>query len=273
MSSNSSTPILNAFSSQSLPPVSPSPLSATTIVEDPLTDIPPLTTSILTDPDDRVDGVKLIADSIAQQRQSSASTILFSPVTIGLWVISIGVLYQYMYKDRSDLALIFTTAAGATMALMVGVRGMTSGYLAEAENISWAFLKNDDGDEDLLIGTKFGDEVIGALVLRPERAGAGASKKKAKHGKGQGGKGVIRAWTVKLRYRHRGIGTGLLEEAVKISKETLGRDAEIGFSAHHANSKLLIPSIFTGVMKRKERDAIVMLEEIEKTGEFSKKKR
>lgn len=272
MSSNSSTPLLNAASSQTLPPVSPSPLSTSIPAEDPLAEIPPLTTTVLTDADERLEALKLVADSIAQQRQLSATSIIFSPLTIAVWFAVMGIVYQYLYTVRSDLALIFTTGAGLTMAMLVAIRGATAGYLSEAEKINWGYLKNEGEDEDLLVGTKFGDEIIGALIIRIER-GVGATKKKAKQAKGQGGKAVIRAWTVKLRYRHKGIGTGLLEEAIRISRETLGRDAEIGFSADHANSKVLIPGVFTSPMKKRERDAIVMLEEIEKTGEVSSKKK
>jgi len=47
---------------------------------------------------------------------------------------------------------------------------------------------------------------------------------------------VIRAWTVKLKYRHKGIGESLLEEAVKIAGEK-GADGVV-FDTDHA-SKLL----------------------------------
>lgn len=66
-----------------------------------------------------------------------------------------------------------------------------------------------------------------------------------------------------MRFRHKGIGTGLLEEAVRITRENLGRDAEIGFAADHANSKMLLPDIFNGPFKRDQRKSIKMLEEVD----------
>jgi ribosomal protein S18 acetylase RimI-like enzyme len=155
------------------------------------------------------------------------------------------------------------------MAMLVAVRGLTGGYLNEAEKLKWDFLKNPDtGTDDLLIGTKFGDEVMAALVLRlepsPDSNGSSSSKKRGSraNNSGKGGKGLIRAWTVRLRFQRKGVGTALLEEAVKITREKLGRDAEIGFVADHANSTMILPEFFNGPFRKKEAMAIRMLEEV-----------
>ncbi|KAL8905728.1 MAG: hypothetical protein Q9207_002442, partial [Kuettlingeria erythrocarpa] len=59
--------------------------------------------------------------------------------------------------------------------------------------------------ENLAVVTKWGeDEIIGALVMRVLR-----KEKRA----------LIRAWTVKGRYRGHGVGRGLLEEAVRVARE------------------------------------------------------
>lgn len=150
------------------------------------------------------------------------------------------------------------------MTMLVSVRAMTGGYLAEAEKMTWAFMSNPEtGEDDLLIGSKWGQDVIGALVLRLERPGGAASKKKGKAAKGGKGKGIIRAWTTGLKFRHRGIGTGLLEEAVRITRERLGKDAEVGFAADHANSKVILPSLFNGGFRKREQMAIKLLKEVE----------
>ena len=167
-----------------------------------------------------------------------------------------------------DSGLVLTTAAGCTMAMLVVVRGLTGGYLTAAERITWDFLKNPEtGTNDLLVGTRFGDEIIGVLSLRLEPSpdnSSGTGKKRglrATHS-AKGGKGLIRAWTVRLRFRHKGIGTGLLEEGVRIVRERLGRDAAIGFASDHANSKVVLPKLFNGPLRKREAMAIQMLEDV-----------
>ena len=164
------------------------------------------------------------------------------------------------------------------MACLIGVRGITGGYLTLAEELKWAFIKNEDGEEDVVIGSRYGEELIGACVLRLERngngnGGGGNGKKKAKGGK-TGGKGIVRAWTVRIRYRSGGVGTELLEEAVKVTREKFGKEAEIGFAAAHANSKMILPGIFNGGFKKRERKAAKALENVvESFDGGSKKKR
>lgn len=156
------------------------------------------------------------------------------------------------------------------MTLLVLVRGVTGGYIAQAEKVTWAFMSNPEtGEDDLLIGSKFGRDIIGALVLRLERPGGGGSgsaRKKAKAPKTSKGKGLIRAWTTGLKYRHKGVGAELLEEAVKVTRDRLGKDAEIGFAVDHVNSNMILPSIFNAGFKKRERMAIKMLEEVDEAG-------
>jgi hypothetical protein len=219
----------------------------------------------LTNPEDRIDGLKLIADSVAQQRQIASKAIIFHPLTCAVWVLMLAIVYQIFYKVPGDIGSVITTAGGLSMAMLVAVRMMTGPYLTEAEKLTWKFLENPEtGDDDLLIGSKFGDEVIAALVLRLERPGSAGGKKKGKSLKG--GKAIIRAWTTKLRYRHKGIGTGLLEEAVRITREKLGKDAEVGFAADHANAKMLLPGVFGNVFRKTEEEAVRLLEEVDEGG-------
>lgn len=68
-----------------------------------------------------------------------------------------------------DLATIVTTTAGILMAAMAGVGYLTHGYLDLAERTgTWSFLRTgaNADEEDILIVTKYDDEIIGALVLR-----------------------------------------------------------------------------------------------------------
>ncbi|TAQ86468.1 hypothetical protein B7494_g5207 [Chlorociboria aeruginascens] len=272
VNSNISTPILHASSSQALPPLLPSNLATmtsnadddTTLSSNPLDSVPPLTTTPLTVEADQIAAMKLVADSIAQQRQVASRAVIFHPLSLAVFVGILGIITKLMYKSSSDLGVLITTFAGVTMALLVGVRGVTSGYLNLAEEFSWKFARNEDGDEDTIIGSRYGDEIIGALILRLERAGNGSGKKQAKKGK-TGGKGVVRAWSTKLRYRGTGVGTELLEEAVRVTRDTLGNSAEIGFAAEHANSKMVLPAIFNGVFRKREMKAARALEAVIET--------
>jgi hypothetical protein len=228
-----------------------------------LSSIPPLTTSVLADPEDRILALKLVADSVAQQRQTASRAVIFHPIFAAIWVLVTGMVFQWLYKDRSDLGIVICTVGGMTMAMLVAVRMMTGGYLTEAETITWSWLSSPEtGDEDLLVGSKFGEDLIGALVLRVERPGGVGSKKKGKVVKTGKGKGIIRAWTTGLKYRHKGIGTGLLEEAVRVTREKCGKEAEVGFAADHANSKMVLPSVFNGGFRKREQAAIKLLSSV-----------
>jgi ribosomal protein S18 acetylase RimI-like enzyme len=236
----------------------------------PLEGVPPLTTTVLTAEDDKVAALKLVADSIAQQRQIASRAVIFHPLTLALYTAILGIVAKLMYKESSDAALLVTTYAGVTMACLVAVRSATAGYIQHAEDFNWSFAKTEDGEEDTIIGSKYGDNIIGALILRIERATNG--KKKGKNGK-MGGKGVVRAWTTKMRYRGTGVGTALLEEAVRKTRERLGNSAEIGFAQEHANSKMVLPELFNGTFRQKERRAALELESVVDGMDTGRKKR
>ncbi|KAL3427232.1 acetyltransferase [Phlyctema vagabunda] len=279
LNSTSSTPLLDPSSSQTLPPLTPSCLATMTIADpeetitmNPLDSVPPLTTTVLVEESDKVAALKLVADSVAQQRQIASRAIIFHPLTIAIYILALAVVNQYLYKTRGDLGIVVTTCAGLTMIGLVAVRGATGAYLTMAEEVSWKFVENEDGEEDTIIGSRYGDEIIGALILRLERtANSAGSPRKRKPSRG--GNGVIRAWTTRLRYRGTGVGTELLEEAVKVSRERLGNPAEVGFAAEHANSKMILPELFNGGFRKGEVRAAKALEHVLENMETSVRKK
>ena len=112
---------------------------------------------------------------------------------------------------------------------------MSGPYLTYAENINWNWLvegsssaaasssdrdnKRNKGEELVVLITKWGDEIIGALAMRVSKRDRRA---------------YIKAWTVKLRFRCKDIGRGLLEEASKIALAEKGcRGLE--FEEEHAS--------------------------------------
>lgn len=184
------------------------------------------------DEDDRVDGLHLVADSVAQQRQTASKMLIFHPVNLAVYALTIAVLAQYMWKTADDLLLLGTTVGGLTMIGLAAVRMAVGGYLTLAEEISWDWL-----GEDRLIVVKWGEEIIGALVLGWADNSEGAKKRGTRRKRG---KAVVRAWTVKLKYRGKGIGEGMLEEAVKVAGER-GADG-IVFDRDHASKFISLSS-------------------------------
>ncbi|KIV87739.1 hypothetical protein PV11_03264 [Exophiala sideris] len=280
-SSPANTPDLRPTmaSSGTLPPPSPSPLAhseevdateddtvVVTTPENPVDEIPDLTTKPAVSVDDKVEALHLLADSVAQQRQVASNFVILHPLSLGTFVLLFGMIYQYMYKgERSDWMLIGTTSAGVLMSMLVTVRWLAGGYIDEAERIgTWKWLdqgRDADaspavGESDEILLTRFGDEVIGTVIVRGERD-TGASKKPRRNAPTTG---IIRGWTVKRRYRGKGIGQGLLEEATKLcqTKGWGGPD----FADDHAHSTRIMPATFNTGFKKRDRKAREMLEKV-----------
>lgn len=299
MSSNVSSPLLEPTTSQQLPQPSPSPLAATRNqpnAQAPDSDVPPLSLEVLTKREDKVAALKLVADSIAQQRQVASLHLVFHPLLFGVLALALGITYRYTWagpRQRHDLGLTLSLMSGVTMAYLAAIRMWTSGYLNVAEGMSWDFLLKDvasenpdatnaanGNNEDIVLGARFGTEVIGALVLRlepsPSANGSGRGRKNGHHRGNslyKGGKGVIRAWTTRLRYRGKGVGGDLLHEAVRITREKCGKDAAVGFAKEHANSTMVLPEWFNRPFRKQEVRAAKALEGVLGEWEVGKRKR
>ncbi|GIK07799.1 hypothetical protein Aspvir_003468 [Aspergillus viridinutans] len=220
-------------------------------------EIPELKTYPATTKDDLIPALRLIADSVAQQRQTAARALIFHPLWLSAMVALIAVAYKVLYTDSSDLPLIGTTGAGCVMAGLLAVRGLTGGYIEEAERVGrweWLNARSSTGPEEQeqeVLVTKFGERIIGAVVLRGVPA---AAEDKVT--------GVIRAWTVERRYRRKGVGVGLLEEAVGVCQEK-GWEGPV-FDEEHANAKRVLPGLFNGGFERREKWARKVLEGVKK---------
>jgi hypothetical protein len=259
-----------------------------------LADIPALTSYPAVAEDERIAALRLIADSVAQQSQIGAKAIIFHPATLAAAVVVLAVVYKFLYTARNDVAIVATTWVGCVMAGLVAVRGATSGYLELAERTgTWAWLQegrsqqhqDEEEEDDIILVTKYGTEIIGALVLRVERdrsravlkhhlsSSSTSSRKPTRpHRSGPNGRGastavssstplgVIRAWTVKRRYRRKGIGASLLEEAVSVCR-TKDWDGPV-FADSHAMSARLLPRMFTSDFDQMERRACSMLDKV-----------
>ena len=161
---------------------------------------------------------------------------------------------------------------------LVSVRWATSAYIERAEQVgTWKWLDDNRSGNEVVLLTRYGEEIIGTVVVRGEKevakeesggAGSGVSrkdskkhKKSASQGNGKAQiKGLIRAWTVKRRYRKREIGEGLLEDAVELCNEK-GWAGPV-FADDHANSLHVLPYSFDGGFVKREEKARKMLESV-----------
>lgn len=203
LSNASSTPTPMAT-----PPPSPLPPSLPS-------SLPTLTTHPTTTNAQKVAALRLIADSVAQQRQAASRALITHPLPLSFAFLVLALLAQYV-----SFPIMMTTSAGIVMSLLVAVRGATGGYLVAAEQIGWKWLEDgsagdDDaakwkargGDETIVLVTAWGEEIIGALAMRVLK-----KEKRA----------LVRAWTVGLKYRGKGVGKNLLEEGVRLAMTERG---------------------------------------------------
>ncbi|KAJ4301522.1 hypothetical protein N0V90_003615 [Kalmusia sp. IMI 367209] len=228
----------------------------------PADELPQLRTYTADSEDDRIDGLRLIADSVAQQRQIASKMLIFHPLHLAAFALFVALLAQRMWKTTDDLYMLGPTVGGILMACLVAVRWATGRYLSLAEDVNWEWL----GDDRMIV-VKWGEDVIGALVL----GWADGEAAKKQRGRRKRGKAIVRAWTVRLKYRGKGVGEGLLEEAVKVAGER-GADG-IVFERDHANSKRILPSFYNGFMDKQEAKAEKALEKVaDEKGNFRQRR-
>jgi GNAT superfamily N-acetyltransferase len=198
-------------------------VSATPLMShvNPLAGVPELKSYLVTDDFEKREALKLVADSVAQQRQAANRALLYHPLNMAVAVAVLGALVQFLAHRGYDALMIGMTCIGLLMAAMAACRYATQEYIHAAEDINFRWL----GDADILVST-FGDEIIGTVMIEWKSGESRTKKKKA-------WRGLIRAWTTKLKYRGNGVGAALLEDAVKHSKKK-GAEA-LDFSTHHAS--------------------------------------
>lgn len=229
--------------------------------------------------------MRLIADSIAQQRQTSSYHLIFHPFLLPPMIAVLAGAYRYSWVYREDIGTSLLTVCGIIMTYLLGIRYFTGGYIQAAEELRWSWLSPTSSpnpspsEQDLILGVRFGKQLIGALVLRLEQSpsstntSAGGGRRRSRTSLLRGGRGVIRAWTVKLKYRGQGVARDLLHEAVRLTRERCGRDAEVGFAAEHANSKMILPEPFNTPFRRSERKAAKSLEKVLAEWEGARRRR
>ena len=212
----------------------------------------------------RAEALRLIADSVAQQRQVAAKAMVLHPYSVTTTVFVTGILARYC-----SLRLLFAISTTLIVAVLVALYWMTRDYpnFAAEINGEWlespqkihkgserAFNGNTNGngvkkhakyEDPTVLVSRLGEEVIGALVLRVVKRER---------------KGYVRAWTVESPHRGKGIGIGLLQEGVKVAWGKGARCME--FDSGHANSHRVLPSEFNGAFDEQESRAMTLLTDL-----------
>ncbi|KAF2152361.1 hypothetical protein K461DRAFT_327896 [Myriangium duriaei CBS 260.36] len=200
--------------------------------------IPELTFYPTTDDADRTAALKLVADSIAQQRQTASRALLSHPLHIALFVAVCSLLGRWLFLLRGELGVALSTVGGLTMGVLVVIRWAVAPYIELAEGVHPELLEGKE-----VVIAKYGQEVIGAAVWGWMDEG----KKK------KGRKAEVVAWTVRLKYRGKGIGVGLLETVVD---EVRGKGGEgVGMVEGGIYSKRVLWNVYNGVFERREERA------------------
>ncbi|KAJ6444604.1 GCN5-related N-acetyltransferase (GNAT) domain-containingprotein [Purpureocillium lavendulum] len=279
-------------------PSTPSPLAAqplSTRHRYPDDDVPPLSLDTLATPDDKAEGLRLVADSVAQMRPRAARVLARHPLVLAALASAWALVCGFVHASRGGSAgLALPLGCIAVAAYLLAVRLSTAGYdkLAESIDVSWLQHPSSSGHEDVVLGARRGGILVGALVLRIEprlganTAGSSSSngsqafqylhrrKNRSRSASFRGGRGVIRAWTTLDGRRGEGIGRELLHAAVRRTRDVCGRDAQVGFAKEHANSVMLLPDIFTAPFKHDERRAAESLQAVvDEWDVFRRKKR
>lgn len=287
LSSNYSTPFLeptstaplqppaggvstSSSSSSSSPCITPEPLV-------PLDDIPSLSLDVLESEHDKAEGLRLVAASVSEMRPRATNSVILHPLCLAAVAAAWAAIYRLVYvtDTEKDAGRALMLASGLTMLYVATVRFFASGYSALAERLSRDWL-GSGGEEDIMLGARVGDTIVGALVLRLEsHKNRVASPKRKGRGQGailKGGKGVIRSWTTSTAHRGQGIGKKLLNEAVRYTKDRCGKDAAVGFAQEHANSVMLLPDLFNKTFRRDEVQAARALEAVNAAWDQRKRK-
>ncbi|KAI5194804.1 hypothetical protein E4T42_08616 [Aureobasidium subglaciale] len=255
-----STPPSMRASASSIGP--PSPLqnaidSTSDVPESPLAGVPDLKTYLAETEEEKLAALKLVADGIAQMRQTANRILMYNPYNLAAFLAFLAVVSNYLFKTRSDIGILFTTSAGLLMAAMVTVRRFTNPYITIAEEVHISLLD----DADVLV-TKFGEEIIGTIIVGWVDGETKGKKRKWR--------AEIRGWAVRLRYRGKGEGMALLTEAVNLAKK---KDADgIEFAPDHAYSKRVLWDFYNGPFDKKEKKAESKLQALWGNNTKSKKR-
>ncbi|KAG6041657.1 hypothetical protein E4U41_003095 [Claviceps citrina] len=224
--------------------------------------IPSLAFGVLTNEVDKQDAMRLVADSIAQQRQVASFSVIVHPACFAGLVAGCAAIYRL--HARRDFGTALIMMCGLVLAFLAAVRLLTAQYIRLAESFRWTqWIANPEGgDDDYVLAARFGDEIIATLVLRMAAPARSNKKTTTTSSANSGGSGaVIRAWTTRYKYRNKGVGGDMLRLAVLTTRSKCGDEgARLAFDPQHANSARPLPDMFNRPFIKREERALLALE-------------
>jgi hypothetical protein len=203
-------------------------------------DPPALFLGRVTAPADLPACLRLIPDSIAQQRQLAVRAIVAHPTTLAAVAAALAAVVS-LEHPRLDTGTRLLAAAAVGMIVLLAARAAAGGYISAAEAFR---VREYSTPDDVVFGARLGEgaeaQWVGVLVLRMDE---------------QRKRGVVRAWTTKLRYRRRGLGGDMAALAVEEIRRRCGEGAVVVVDEEHANSKRALPGMYNTVFDERERSA------------------
>ncbi|KAJ5130069.1 uncharacterized protein N7515_006108 [Penicillium bovifimosum] len=244
------------------------PTIKTHVLEPPIP-LPPCL-NLATEDSEIVAALKLIAASVAQQRQQVAKHLIFHTLFLVPIAAIILLANKAIYEDPSSWLYTIVQAATALSMVLLILKRLVDGYLDEATGVGtlkWLYghdpsseanrdneqtdpaLPSENGGTFVLV-YRFKKRIIGALVLstvsrvdNPDTHASAHSTAKTKTYEA-----FIRAWTVQSAFRSCGVGGELLNTAVQLCHWKGWQGPR--FANAHANSLRVLPRSFHGNMDR-----------------------
>ncbi|KAJ5773662.1 Acyl-CoA N-acyltransferase [Penicillium paradoxum] len=227
-------------------------------------------TDVATEDIEIVTALKLVARSVAEQRQVVGKHLIYHPIVLVFVAILLAFTIKLIYHDPSNWLFILVTGALVPSIALHYVLDLVSGYVHEAERVgtlNWLYghdpgretdasspgadppFNTDNGITIVLIH-RLKRRIIGTLVMSVvcRDAGLNSDTIMLSIPTGEPYKAFIRAWTVRQQFRGYGIGTALLDEAVRICDEKKWQAPR--FATRHANSLRLLHPMFHRDMDR-----------------------
>ncbi|KAJ4164950.1 hypothetical protein LMH87_006603 [Akanthomyces muscarius] len=293
IASPASTPQLDPFSppasSNPLEVTAPAPAAAPTTIPSkpassssgaalelvPLEDIPELSLDPLRTEDEQKEGLKLLADTVAGMRTPATVTVMSHPSCLVPFTTFLSIIYYTRYTIPGHFKVTACCTYGSVIVYIFLIWCMARPYKTFAKDINRAWLDEEGPNRDIMVGARGKDnKLAGVLVLRlsPKLVPTGG-RRRTRSLSFKGGRGLIRAWAVRRKCRGRGVGKELLQEAVRITRERCGKDADVGFVQDHAHSRLIFHNMFNGFFHKVEIGADKALRAAVSEWSVTKKKR
>ncbi|KAJ6780847.1 hypothetical protein PWT90_00534 [Aphanocladium album] len=220
----------------------------------PLEDIPELSLDTLRTEEEQKEGLKLLADTVAGMRTPATVTVMSHPSCLVPFSTFLSIIYYTRYTIPGHFKVTACYTYGSVILYIFFIWCLARPYKTFAKDINRAWLDEEGPNRDIMVGARGKDnKLAGVVVLRlsPKLVPTGG-RRRTRSLSFKGGRGLIRAWAVRRKCRGRGVGKELLQEAVRVTRDRCGRDADVGFVQDHAHSRLIFHNMFNGFFHKVE---------------------